>query len=123
MLDAVVAVLPKVLTPEVTEVAEPTTNDQPPTAEVERPPAEVKVAIIGHPNVGKSTLLNCLTASDDRLALCEMLRFRFLGEGKLLPFFGFDFVVCQAGQDQGPDPFAQVRAIVLIIRTRPKGSI
>jgi GTP-binding protein len=25
---------------------------------------EVKVAIIGHPNVGKSTLLNCLTASD-----------------------------------------------------------
>ena len=27
-------------------------------------PHEVKVAIIGHPNVGKSTLLNCLTASD-----------------------------------------------------------
>jgi len=25
---------------------------------------EVKVAIIGHPNVGKSTLLNCLTSSD-----------------------------------------------------------
>ena len=27
-------------------------------------PHEVKVAIIGHPNVGKSTLLNCLTSSD-----------------------------------------------------------
>jgi len=64
LLDAVVAVLPKALAPEDTEVTEPTTNDELPTAEVERPPAEVKVAIIGHPNVGKSTLLNCLTSSD-----------------------------------------------------------
>jgi GTP-binding protein len=64
LLDAVVAALPKAFTTEDTEVTEPTTNDQPPTAEVERPPTEVKVAIIGHPNVGKSTLLNCLTASD-----------------------------------------------------------
>jgi GTP-binding protein len=64
LLDAVVAVLPKALATEDTEVTEPTTNDQPPTAEVERPPVEVKVAIIGHPNVGKSTLLNCLTSSD-----------------------------------------------------------
>jgi GTP-binding protein len=33
-------------------------------AESDAPPHEVKVAIIGHPNVGKSTLLNCLTSSD-----------------------------------------------------------
>jgi GTP-binding protein len=64
LLDAVVAVLPKALATEGTEVTEPTTDDQRPTAEAERPPAEVKVAIIGHPNVGKSTLLNCLTSSD-----------------------------------------------------------
>jgi GTPase len=66
LLDAVVASLPKVLTIEstggtegtqVSEEAEPTTDDQ-------RGPNEVRVAIIGHPNVGKSTLLNCLTASD-----------------------------------------------------------
>ena len=58
LLDAVVDVLPKTLTTEVTEsTGELTTDDQ-------QPPTEVRVAIIGHPNVGKSTLLNRLTESD-----------------------------------------------------------
>jgi GTP-binding protein len=63
LLDAVVAILPKPLTTEVTE-EKPAIEAEGPTANYQRPPMEVKVAIIGHPNVGKSTLLNCLTSSD-----------------------------------------------------------
>jgi GTPase len=63
LLDAVVEALPpEILTTEDTEVAGEADGTEP---IVENDDAhEVKVAIIGHPNVGKSTLLNCLTSSD-----------------------------------------------------------
>ena len=63
LLDAVVESLPpEIVTAEETESREEPTGEESPsdTENVH----EVKVAIIGHPNVGKSTLLNCLTSSD-----------------------------------------------------------
>lgn len=76
LLDAVVATLPPATIEDDTQAEEPKSEDRrvtagaasstegEPTTDAQRPPTEIKVAIIGHPNVGKSTLLNCLTASD-----------------------------------------------------------
>jgi GTPase len=72
LLDAVFEVLPppaESLNTEDTESTEETQGTTTTGAEDEaaaepEPVYETKVAIIGHPNVGKSTLLNCLTDSD-----------------------------------------------------------
>jgi GTP-binding protein len=72
LLDAVFEVLPPAegCTAEHAEIAEERTASEADETDgtggdtESEPVYETKVAIIGHPNVGKSTLLNCLTASD-----------------------------------------------------------
>jgi GTP-binding protein len=65
LLDAVVETLPQPITDGTESTGkEPTTDAEALGPGDEPAPREVKVAIIGHPNVGKSTLLNCLTVSD-----------------------------------------------------------
>jgi GTPase len=74
LLDAVLEVLPQMdATIEHTANAQdtakaddrqPRADDGLPATNDQRPSTEIKVAIIGHPNVGKSTLLNALTHSE-----------------------------------------------------------
>ena len=70
LLDAVFEVLPAAPdstaegTGDTEETQEEASQAEEGSAEESQPVYETKVAIIGHPNVGKSTLLNCLTASD-----------------------------------------------------------
>jgi len=70
LLDAVFEVLPAARelavgdTEETQEVEDGRAEAENGAVAEPEPVYETKVAIIGHPNVGKSTLLNCLTASD-----------------------------------------------------------
>ncbi|MGA9389412.1 MAG: ribosome biogenesis GTPase Der [Candidatus Sulfotelmatobacter sp.] len=67
LLDAIFAALPEandIATADPEQAQEKNSQPAEGSAAENETAYETKVAIIGHPNVGKSTLLNCLTSSD-----------------------------------------------------------